>query len=100
MIPVFVFATMRNHSTQRHVLGEVEKGEVALLPDYVEQLVVFDADHYPTVKPSKGDVVKGEIIQVDGKQLKALDQWEHLYKRVSLTTSKGPAWVYIFRHAR
>lgn len=87
---VFVYGTLTQPWVRWLVMGRTGKSEPAKLPGYRKEEL--------DIKPVEGAVTKGEVINVDADELRALDRYERLgvrYERVKLTLENGEsAWVY------
>jgi len=87
---VFVYGTLTQPWVRWLVMGRTGESEPAKLPGYRKEGL--------DIKPADGAVTKGEVINVDADELRALDRYERLgvrYERVKLTLENGEsAWVY------
>lgn len=91
-IPVFVYETLKKKKIQEESLGHSTPGTPASLRGWVE---VHKAT-WPNIKRAEGSEVKGEILHVTARELRALDSWESRYKRKIVHTDKGAAWSYFY----
>jgi gamma-glutamylcyclotransferase (GGCT)/AIG2-like uncharacterized protein YtfP len=87
---VFVYGTLQKPWVRYLVMGRSGTGEPATLPEFKKEAL--------DITPAPGEATPGQVINVSGIELRALDRYERLgvrYERVKLTLESGNvAWVY------
>lgn len=96
--PVFVYATLKARGIQKEALGRAVRRTVpAVLPGYAERPISYEHQSWPTLwKAPFIRQVQGEVLMVNDRDLKKLDNWESNYRRVQVMTSIGKAWAFVF----
>ena len=97
MEKLFTYGTLRIPATQMQLLGRtLGEGKPDSLRGY--RLAKLRGIHfvYSILQPHPGSIVDGELFEVSGDELQALDEYEgEAYQRVSVTlVSKTRAWAY------
>lgn len=96
---LFVYGTLQNDTVVQELLGHRLFGRPAVLHGY--QRTLDPAIGYPVIHPREGAVVAGTLLDVDGKSLTILDEYEGpQYRRivVQVHTVDGrvlDAYVYV-----
>jgi len=87
---LFVFGTLRQPWVRWLVMGRTGDTEPAVLEGYRKEAL--------DITPATGSRVKGEVIEVDSRELARLDRYERLgvrYERTPMELADGQiAWVY------
>lgn len=93
---VFVYGTLRKGQSNAHYLSSCELlGSFETQPEFA----LYDLGAYPGIISGKKSV-SGEVYMVDDEVLKQLDVLEDIpveYRRETIQTDFGPAWVYIYQ---
>ncbi|WED22127.1 gamma-glutamylcyclotransferase [Vibrio sp. JC009] len=93
---VFVYGTLRKGECNHHLLESSEYlGMYETEPDYQ----LFDLGEYPGLSDGKSSVT-GEVYHIDEATLAKLDLLEDVpveYRRESINTPFGSAWIYIYQ---
>lgn len=93
---VFVYGTLREGESNHHYL---KSAEFLGHHETDAQFALFDLGPYPALSLGEKKVV-GEIYLIDEATLQALDQLEDVpveYRRESITTPFGQAWIYLYQ---
>lgn len=95
---VFVYGTLRKGESNHHYLEHCEMlGVIETNPVYA----LFDLGPYPGLIEGKTSVI-GEVYRVDDATLIELDLLEEVpieYRRESIETPFGKAWIYLYQEA-
>lgn len=104
---VFTYETLRNIATMSHIIGYDPNWRPVEALDQEKVTVMRDpdgGDPYDTIRPNRGERVKGALVLVDDDGLRKLDNWEQKYVRRLIQLTDGrPAWAYVMKehlHAR
>lgn len=94
---VFVYGTLRRGGSNHHLLGAARYlGRFRTEPAYT----MLNLGHYPGVIAPGGGSILGEVYGVSPRLLRDLDRLEdvpRLYRRESLATPWGMAWLYLYQ---
>jgi len=94
---VFVYGTLRKGESNHHYLMNSQLlGEFLTPPQYT----LYDLGAYPALIEGKKSVL-GEVYLIDDPILCQLDELEDVpveYRRESLETSFGRAWIYLYQN--
>ena len=94
---VFVYGTLRKGGENHHFLVDSKY----LGEEEISGFKMFNIHgFYPAAVPSiQNSTIKGEVYEIDGYTLQKLDHLEgcpHLYKRITVATTEGPAEIYVW----
>ncbi|MCW8333164.1 gamma-glutamylcyclotransferase [Vibrio sp. SCSIO 43135] len=93
---VFVYGTLRQGEVNSHLLANSELlGQFETGPHYA----LFDLGEYPAISDGEQSIL-GEVYRIDDTTLANLDVLEDVpneYRRSSLDTPFGKAWVYLYQ---
>lgn len=79
-INLFVYGTLKNPKTQEFVTGHKEKMQTENLQGYTKEVFETpDGRGYSTIKQKMDSNVHGDILKVNGDDLKKLKTWEDEY---------------------
>lgn len=98
MNKIFVYGTLKSKKIQKELFGTEVKMEKAYLQDYA----LYEAsDGWFFIKPQKGSVLQGFVIELDDRCLKICDAFEYcpdMYqrKKVPIKTEKEEMIVDIY----
>ena len=92
---VFVYATLMHKRTREQVFHhDFPIAGHAIVYGYTEHM----HGTWPNIAKAPGEILKGDLLQVNEQQLAKLDAWEQRYRRVRLITTAGdPVWAYTLR---
>lgn len=96
---VFVYGSLRRGQRYHALLRGAQFVAPYLTPPCYTML---DLGPYPGVVRGGAMAVAGEIYRIDEPMLAGLDRLEevpHQYQRVSMPTSHGACWIYLYRRA-
>ncbi len=93
---MFVYGSLRDVAVVRRAIGHGVSEDAAILPGYD----AIRRGEWPHIVRKRGAEVKGDVFEVDERDLQELDSWESHYHRIEVQTSAGPAWVYVLRGDR
>ncbi|MHA2939220.1 gamma-glutamylcyclotransferase family protein [Vibrio sp. RC27] len=96
---VFVYGTLRRGESNHYLLEHSEfLGKVQTQPLFS----LYDLGEYPGAIEGDAAII-GEVYQVNETTLEALDRLEEVpieYRRDTLQTSLGQAWIYLYQDER
>ncbi|WP_375752397.1 gamma-glutamylcyclotransferase [Vibrio sp. HN007] len=95
---VFVYGTLRKGECNHHLL---ERSEYLGMYETEPNFQLFDLGQYPGLTEG-GHSIIGEIYRVDNETLAQLDILEDIpieYRRESIETQFGQAWIYIYQQS-
>ncbi len=93
---VFVYGTLRQGEYNHHYLSSAQ---FLGLHESEAQFTLYDLGPYPGVSEGQQSV-QGEVYMIDDDTLAALDILEDVpveYRRESISTPFGEAWIYIYQ---
>ncbi len=93
---VFVYGTLRQGEYNHHYLSTAQ---FLGLHESDAQYTLYDLGPYPGVSDGQQSV-QGEVYLIDDDTLAALDKLEDVpveYRRESINTPFGQAWIYIYQ---
>ncbi|ALR16607.1 MULTISPECIES: gamma-glutamylcyclotransferase [Vibrio] len=93
---VFVYGTLRKGEYNHHYLSS---GQFLGLHESDAQYTLYDLGPYPGVSQGH-QTIQGEVYLIDDDTLTALDKLEDVpveYRRESISTPFGQAWIYIYQ---
>lgn len=93
---VFVYGTLRKGECNHHLLAQSEYlGLYETEPSYQ----LFDLGDYPGLSEGSHSIT-GEVYRIDAATLAQLDMLEEVpveYRRESIETPFGTAWIYLYQ---
>ena len=97
---VFVYGTLRRGQRYHYLLrSSLFYGLHRTEPQYT----MLDLGGFPGVISNGKQAMTGEIYGITARVLRQLDRLEDYpdqYERKLITTARGPAWIYLYQHAR
>lgn len=91
---IFIYNTLLNHPTLAHALRYLPRTRKAKMANVSEK----SYNGYPTLVPSPGHRVYGEVFEIGDTEVKRLDKWEEKYHRVLLRLMDGElAYAYVLK---
>lgn len=95
---VFVYGTLRQGEVNHHLLATSQYlGLHETLPEYA----LYDLGAYPALIHGH-QVIQGEVYLIDAETLEQLDILEDVpveYRRESISTPFGDAWIYLYQES-
>ncbi len=93
---VFVYGTLRKGESNHHLLESSEYlGHYETEDDYT----LYDVGPYPALVPGS-KAISGEVYLIDDHTLQQLDILEDVpveYRRETINTPYGTAWIYLYQ---
>lgn len=98
---VYIYGSLRKAGIREDALG-ADARDVKMMPasvtDFKEEFVAIGTQRYPTLVPKAGNVVNGDVLFVNNRDMQRLDNWEQKYRRHPIFTNEyGLAWTFLLQ---